>query len=355
VLRHVRYFGVAFWLGEKGEMKIARGTSSQTFSAARLLPAIAALALGFCISAKAARAGGVQLPPEAAQAIDKMYGGDPDGAIALLHEYEVTHPSDPLPFTIEAEARWWKMYCDAAEIKWGLFDSQKRGKKPEDDSYFALADHVIQLAQAQITLHDTSENHLYAGIGYALKTRLYGLRSEYRIAARNGVSARTEFLRALELDPNNADASVGIGFYNYYVDTLSPVVKFLRFFMGVPGGNKEEGIKQIQVGVEHGVLLAVDARFYQARNFRTYEQRYEEALNIAEPLVVRFPQNPLFLLLVGNLNVELGRKTKAAEYFNAVLNLPALAPSPGGCSGGVCNTCSAHVRVVAQTFLDSIR
>jgi tetratricopeptide (TPR) repeat protein len=346
---------VAFRLGEKGEMKIAYGTSLQIFLAVRLLAAIAALVLGFGAAAKAARAGAVQVPPEASQAMDKMYGGDPDGAISLLHEYEAAHPSDPLPFTIEAEARWWKMYCDAAEIKWGLFDSQKRGKKPEDESYFALADHVIQLAQAQIAQHETSENHLYAGIGYALKTRLYGLRAENRAAARNGVAARTEFLRALELDPNNADASVGIGFYNYYVDTLSPVVKFLRFFMGIPGGNKEEGIKQIQVGVEHGVLLAVDARFYQARNFRTYEQRYEEALNIAEPLVTRYPQNPLFLLLVGNLNVELGRKTKAAEYFNAVLNLPPLPAPPGGCSGGACGVCSAHVRTVAQTFLDSIR
>jgi hypothetical protein len=194
-----------------------------------------------------------------------------------------------------------------------MVDSQKRRKKPEDDSYFALADHVIALAQAAVVQQDTSENHLYAGIGYALKTRLYGLRSEYRNAAKNGVASRTEFLRALELDPSNADASVGIGFYNYYVATLSPLVKVLSTFMGIPAGNKEEGIKQVQVGAEHGVLLATDARFYQARNFRTYEQEYGEALAVAEPLVSRYPQNPIFLLLVGNLNAELGRKAKAGR------------------------------------------
>src|SRR5215470_14317182 len=144
------------------------------------------------------------IPPEAAQAIEKMYGGDPDGAIALMHRYESTHPDDPLPVAIEAEARWWKIYCEAAEIKWGMMDSQKRGKKRSDESYFALADRAVQLAQAQITKKDTSENHLYAGIGYALKTRLYGLRGENRAAAHNAVAARTEFLRALELDPNNA-------------------------------------------------------------------------------------------------------------------------------------------------------
>ena len=337
-------------------MRIAREKTSQTFAVARVLPAIAALALGFGFGAKAARAGSIELPPEAAKAIEKMYGGDPDGAIALLHTYEAAHPGDPLPFTIEAEARWWKMFCDAADIKWGMIDSQKRSKKPEDDSYFALADRVIQLAQAQIAQHDTSENHLYAGIGYALKTRLYGLRAEYRNAARNGVAARTEFLRALELDPANADASAGIGFYNYYVDTLSPVVKFLRFFMGIPAGSKQEGEKQIRVAAEHGVLLATDARFYLARNLRTYEQQYQEALTAAEPLVARYPHNPIFLLLVGNLNIELGRKAKAAEYFNAVLKLPADVSATECCAGCTsCDPCPAHVRSLAKTFLNSIQ
>jgi tetratricopeptide (TPR) repeat protein len=347
---------VAFRLGEKGEMKIAHGDIRKMSAFTRVvLPAFVA-SVAFACAAQPSQAGSVNLPPEAAQAIDKMYGGDPDGAIAMLHTYEATHPDEPLPFTIEAEARWWKIYCDAAEIKWGMVDSQKRGKKPDDDSYLALADRVIHLAQAQIAQHDTSENHLYAGIGYALKTRLYGLRNENRSAARTGVAARTEFLRALELDPDNADASVGIGFYNYYVDTLSPVVKFLRFFMGIPGGNKQEGIRQVRVGIEHGVLLAVDARFYLARNLRTYEQHYQEALTVAEPLVARYPQNPIYLLLVGNLNLELGRNEKAPEYFNAVLNLPAVASAAACCAGcSDCNPCPAHVRTLAQTFLNSIR
>jgi len=358
MLRHVRYFGVDFWLGEKGEMKITRGGTGRIFVRARLAsPELLAFALVFAcaFAAPAACAGGITLPPEAAQALEKMYGGDPDGAIALLHTYEESHPDEPLPYTIEAEARWWKIFCDAAEIKWGMVDSQKRGKRPDDESYLVLADRVIRLAQARIAHQDTSENHLYAGIGFALKTRLYGLRNENRTAAHNGVAARTEFLRALELDPDNADATTGLGFYNYYVDTLSTVVKILRFFMGIPGGNKVEGERQIRVGVEHGVLLAVDARFYLARNLRTYEQKYQDALDVAAPLVTRYPQNPVFLLLTGNLNIELGRNAKAAEYFNGVLKLPAVAAATAGCAAPHCDPCPAHVRILAQTFLDSIR
>src|ERR1700746_3366870 len=151
-------------------MKIARDTASRNFVYARVLGGFMASAFIFGLAAETALAGRVQLPPAAAQAIEKMYGGDPDGAIAMLHSYESAHPDDPLPYTIEAEARWWKMFCDAAEIKWGMMDSQKRGKKPGADCYFALAERAIQLAQARIAQHDTSGDHLYAGICYAPET-----------------------------------------------------------------------------------------------------------------------------------------------------------------------------------------
>ena len=66
--------------------------------------------------------------------------------------------------------------------------------------------------------------------------------------AHAGVVGRAEFLRALELDPEMADATAGVGLYNYYIDTLSAIARMLRFFMGLPGGNKQEGIRQMRVG-----------------------------------------------------------------------------------------------------------
>src|SRR5579864_5987314 len=95
----------------KGEVKIVCRNASRFLSAARVLAALATVACGLTVVAAATCAGSVQLPPEAAQAVDEMYGGDPDGGIALLHTYEAARPNDPLPYTIEAEARWWKMYC----------------------------------------------------------------------------------------------------------------------------------------------------------------------------------------------------------------------------------------------------
>ncbi len=116
----------------------------------------------------------------------------------------------------------------------------------------------------------------------------------------------------------------------------------LRFFMGIPGGNKEEGIRQMKIGMERGAFLAVDSRFYLAKNLRAYDRKYDEALQTAKPLATRYPRNPVFLLLLGNINQELGRNDKAAEFFRAAQSAPVADPA-----------CAARVRDLANSLLAS--
>ena len=294
----------------------------------------------FVLLAIPARAAGIVLSSQAAAALDQIYNGDADAAVATAHGIEQAQPDSPVGYLLEDEAQWWKMYCAACEIRWGMLDAYKRGKKPEDESYFAFADKAIQLARAQIAKSDTAEMHVYVAVGFALKARLYSLRDQKRDIAHAGVAARSECLRALQLDPDMADATAALGLYNYYVDTLSGIARALRFFMGIPGGDKQEGIRQMKIGMERGAFLAVDSRFYLAKNLRTYDRQYDEALEIAEPLAVNYPRNPVFLLLLGNLNQELGRNAKAAEYFRAAQS--ASIPDPA---------CAARARNLANSLL----
>lgn len=291
----------------------------------------------------ATRAGSMTLSPEAQKVLDTIYSGNPEAAVPLARALEQAQPEAPLGYLLEGEALWWQRYCAACEIRYGMIEAWKHEKQRDDESYFALTDKAIALAQPQLAKSETAELHFYAGMGYALKVRVYGLRNENRNAARAAVSARTHMLRALELDPQLADATAALGLYNYYVDTLSPIVKLLRFFMGIPGGDKEKGVQEMREGMNHGVLLAVDIRFILARAERQYDRKYEDALAVAEPLLERYPQNPLFLLLVGNLNAELGRSQKASEYMRAVEQSAASA-----------DPCLAHTRQIAISFSSTL-
>lgn len=305
------------------------------------LVSIVLVTMAVALTSGPARAGEPPLPPQAARALDEIYSGNPDAGIATARALEQAAPEDPLGYTIEAEGMWWRIYCESCEIKWGMADAWNGGKGAAGDAYLALAGKVIKLAKERLAKSDTAEMHLYAGIGWALEARLYGLRGDRRKTAHAGVQARAEYLRALRLDPGMADAEVGLGLYNYYVDTLSPMLKVLRFFMGIPGGNKQEGFRQLQDGIARGVLLPVDARFYLAKDLRTYDHQYQQALTFAEPLAARYPRNAIFQLLVGNLNAELGRNQIAASYFHAALN--SSAPN---------STCNARIHKIANSYLE---
>src|SRR5262249_15627640 len=154
----------------------------------------------------------------------------------------------------------------------------------------------IYLAQESIAKNDTAEMELYAGMGWALEARVLALHDSHRATAHAAVSARTHLLRCIALDPQMVDAYAGLGLYNYYVDTLSAMARILRFFMGIPGGSKQEGMRQLQIAMDRGVLTGVESRFYLAKSLRNFDQDYAAAAQVVTPLAATFPQNPYFRL-----------------------------------------------------------
>jgi hypothetical protein len=271
-----------------------------------------------------ARASELDIPPDAKQAIDLMYLGKPQEAIALAHKLEAARPDHPLGYLIEADVLWWNIYCKWSERKYNTIDawSHTRPADADDNAELALADKVSRLAEAGIAKSDTAEMELYAGLGYASRARLLGLRYEKMPVARAGVEARKHLLRCLELNPNMADAYLGLGLYNYYVDTLSALAKILRFFMGIPGGDKRDGLRQLEIASTKGELTQMEARFNMAKSLRNYDFDYARAEQAAAPLLTQYPRNCIFLLLAGDIEQKLGHKDQAAAMFRTAVAAP---------------------------------
>lgn len=282
---------------------------------------VCALALPTSFFGAEAHAEKLALPPGTSAALEKIYSFDMDGAIADAQRLEKEQPDHPLGYLLEAESLWWKIFCTSAEFKYGLTDARHRPKLAADQHYLELAAKASSMALTQLKSHETAEMQFYAGLGDAFAARFFGLRSENRAGARAGVRAREHFLRALKLDPELADAEFGLGLYNYYADTLSALTKLLSFFMGIPGGNKQEGIRQLEQDIAQGVLTPAAARFYLALNLHRYDQLYEKALGVIGPLVEQYPSNPLFQLARGDLYAKLGRKERAVACYRAAASL----------------------------------
>lgn len=300
--------------------------------------AIAAFAAG------EARASGLEVSPDAREAIRLMYSGKPDQAIEAAKKIETERPDHPLGYLIEADALWWKIYCKWSERKYNTIDTWPHTRPADSDSAaeLALADKVIHLAQAGIAQSDTAEMELYAGLGYSLRARLLGMRSERMPAVRAGIEGRSHLMRCVELDPDMADAYLGLGLYNYFVDTLSAMTKIMRFFMGIPGGDKRVGLRQLEVASAKGELTRMEARFNMAKDLRNFDRDYARAEKAAAPLVTEYPGNGLFLLLVGDIQQKLGHTDEAAERFRAA----AAASWEEG-------ACEEHVRHLVSEALAS--
>jgi hypothetical protein len=283
----------------------------------KMLAMCLAMLVGLSLWPAPAHADGLELPPAAQRGLHLLYSGQSQEALAEFQRLQAAQPEHPLGYLLEAEARWWQIYCQACEIKWNMIDAWKRPRLPADDAYFALADKGTTLAEASIAQSDSAEMRFYAGMAWALRARLLGLRDERGATARAGVRARTHFRRCLELDPEMTDAYTGLGLYNYYADTLSALAKIVRLFMGIPGGDKEEGLRQLQIAAERGTVTRVGARFYLAKNLRTYDLDYTRSIEIMTPLVQEFPQNPIFQLILADTHAKLNHTEAAANRFRA--------------------------------------
>jgi tetratricopeptide (TPR) repeat protein len=290
-----------------------------------------------------ARAGTLDANPEAFEVLEKIYSGNLESAREDAIRLEQERPEDPLGYLLESDAMWWKIWCMSAEFKYGMTFPRHRAKLAADRRYLELAAKVSALAEAQIAEHETAEMEFYAGMGDALAARLYGLRGEGRNTARAGVRAREHLLRAIALDPQLADADFGLGLYNYYIDTLSSAARILRFFMGIPGGSKRDGIRQLHHAMDDGVLAPAEARFYLAINLHNYDLQYERALEIIGPLAEKYPSNPLFQLARGDLYAKLGRMPHAVECYRAAQAAPVRDPE-----------CAAHVQELARASLAAL-
>jgi tetratricopeptide (TPR) repeat protein len=287
----------------------------------------------------------LSLPPTVPAILDDIYSGRRDMALVKIHQLEEQSPDDPLGYLLEAEAEWWRIWLASADFKYGMTMARHRDKTTADANYFELTSKAYRLAESNLRQQDTGEMHLYAGLADALASRLYSLRGENRATARAGVRARENFLKALDLDPSLSDAYLGLGLYNYYVDTLSGIARVLRFFMGIPGGSKEEGIRQLQRAIQEGQLTSTLARFYLALNLHTYDQQYEQALQVLDPLVEKYPQNPIFLLAQGDLYAKLGRKALAEASYRAASADANHVPEP---------QCRAKLTLLVQQSLAAL-
>jgi tetratricopeptide (TPR) repeat protein len=93
------------------------------------------------------------------------------------------------------------------------------------------------------------------------------------------------------IDAGREDIYFILGFYNYYIDIAPAFLKFLQPLLGLPRGDRAEGLRQLERAARDGDLFRNDARF-ELVTLYTVEGRPADALRIADQLAREYPESP---------------------------------------------------------------
>ena len=266
--------------------------------------------------------GDEELRADGVRGLNLMMDGDPDAAIGIFRQLQAKDPQSPLGYLLEADAIWWKVYYGTGNlVDPDVFEAVNALVTPFDSHFNDLINAAIGKAEARLeSKQDVARSYLYFGMAYALKARLIGLRGKDDLAtARAGKKMRSALIKAVELDPNLKDAYLGLGIYNYFVDTLPTIVKILSIFIALPGGDRELGLKQLYDAAQQGELCAGEAKFYLAKDYsRTNEKLYGKSLQLFGELRRDYPNNPLWPLIIGSLRFRLGQTQPGEALYREV-------------------------------------
>ena len=115
---------------------------------------------------------------------------------------------------------------------------------------------MISLAQTRLGKNPKdAEAAVLGGTAHILRTQLLGRQKKAMAAANEAKRGRRVLLQTQ--DP---DALFGLGSYNYSIDQLQGAARSLRAVMGIPAGDREEGLRQLERAAREGTRFGLESR-----------------------------------------------------------------------------------------------
>jgi len=224
---------------------------------------------------------GITAAPAVARAYDLILNADFDGLARALPA--TCPPAPPVAcLGLEALSLWWQIQLDP--------ESRRL-----DAAFMAKANAAIAAAGRMTAAEpQRAEAWFYLGAAYGARAQFRVHRVERLAAARDGKRIKEALERALALDPGMHDAEFGIGMYRYYAAVAPAALRFLRWLLLLPGGDREDGLRQLERAATLGILVRGEAQYQIQILYLWYEKKWPQALDIVRGLQERYPRNPLF-------------------------------------------------------------
>jgi tetratricopeptide (TPR) repeat protein len=246
---------------------------------------------------------------EYVRVLEMLYDGSTDTAIESFQQLAQLHPEDPAALYLGAVALCWKIEQNPRSTR---YDEQLLDQV---DRCLKLTDRLLRENASDIRAR------LARGGAFGARSRYHIFRENNGAARRDAIAMRTELARVRSLDPDNVEASFGLGLYDYYADVLPRLLKLLRFLVGMPAGNRERGLRLIDQASRNSLFHSTEARIQIYEIYRFYEPDADRAYQELLYLRKRYPGAPLWgLKLAEHLRDQLGLYEEAVRVTREIVD-----------------------------------
>lgn len=217
--------------------------------------------------------------------LDKIYNFEFPEAQIMIKQIEIQYPGHPVSHILNSFILFWKYL----PVK----NNPAKSKEYVQDLNKCIAS-VNKIFGSN---SKDPEAVFYIMVARGYLAMMYNYNGELLSAAGEGKKAYNAFMVGMRLISKNPEFYFTSGMYNYYVVTypeLHPIVKPLTIFF--KSGDKNLGLKQIEIGTQLGTITKVESCFYLTHLYLKYENKPEKAVPFMQKLVNWYPQNPLFLM-----------------------------------------------------------
>ena len=259
-------------------------------------------------------------------AFDHFYNMDYPRAISEFEQVLQKHPNDPFAVNHLLTAVLFQELYRMGALNTGEYANDSfvaTAHRPADPKVQQRIKELVETARAleekRLAANAKDVDALYArGVTRGqLSTYTALVERSWYSALKSAVGARKDHEQVLELSPDYTDAKLIVGAHNYVLGSLPWGVKILVKVIG-QGGNKDKGIRYLKEAAAGGGETSTDAKIVLLLFLRR-EHKYPEALEIADGLVPRYPQNLLIALEQGNLLRASGHNPEATSAYQKIL------------------------------------
>jgi tetratricopeptide (TPR) repeat protein len=260
------------------------------------------------------------------QGDEAFYNLDYDQSIAAYEKAVAGNPQDPVYHNHLAQGLLYReMYRNGAlesELVSGNNSFLRRPKlEPPAEierRFFSEIDRSMQLSRARITANPRDTVALHAlSVAFALRAN-YGflVRKSWRASLSDSNQARKYDAEVTAIDPNDYDAKLLQGGYDYIVGNLSWGMRALGFIAGYHG-DKARGIHTIEEVAAKGKENKIDAQIVLCALYRR-EGQATRAVPLVTSLIQRYPRAYLFRFELAQMYASLGERKNALSTLSEI-------------------------------------